>query len=243
MVMKLLCKILFLCSFVMPNLSCRKIMNFFSPEGKREEEPAAVVSGNPCADKELGWMWIDKECINIDAHLVASAVAYVRILGLVNQDMFRQEPKRENKFRILLTDSVDHLYKAIRESGRESFETWLRSIQPTWEKAREPSIPKAYEVSYRLSYDHVVKEGAIGLSRLATGVGRHFFEIIQTEKMEDYPFRDRIYRNALADAENSFAIAASDWNHHLNQDEALKKEFETKMTILIGQIMQSRVRD
>lgn len=219
--------------------SCRKIMAFFSPENETAP-PLKAKTGNPCVDEEPDWIWVGRECRYIPAHFIASTVAYVRTLGEVNQEMFRYTYRANNDFRDIMNAGFDRLYKAIRETGRTSFDQWIHSLEPSWEQAKDANIKRAFQVPYELAYAYLMKEELIGLTRLSDALGRHFFEIIQTEKTRDYPFHDPIYRNALAEAEECVLIAASEWNHNLNKDEAYHAEFKDRLKPLLASILESR---
>ncbi len=215
--------------------SCRQIMSFFALQ--KQDEPALYqLTGNPCLDKKPEWVLEGVECVHIEAHFVASAIAYVRTLAEVNQELMRSH---NHEFEPIFTDTLDRLYKAISDSGKLSFSIWLRTKSELWSEAKFPDISLVYRLSKKLSYDYIMKEEQLGLSNLANALGHSFFDIMQFEKTKDYRFYDKIYRESLTDAEDGFATAAFHWSS-MREDVAFRNTFRIRLRELLGQIMASR---
>ena len=210
--------------FLLGLSSCRTINTFFATKAKQEVLEYPDPDGH-CIQKDAGWAWVEKDCRNIEAHLVAATVAYLRVLWTLNSQFANEihSLKFKRDFAIIYTEASNAIVDAVLHAEGETFKVWYRTMAHMREHSVATNPDTAYHLSYRTSYEHLYHEESksYGVHTIATQFGKEFFKFMPIDKTNNFPYPSQELIDLLREAELSLARAFSLWNEGLNPDKNL----------------------
>lgn len=234
-----------LCLFL--SLGSCQTRSFFASE-EHKNQPSQEKYHYPdhyCMTNIKGWLWVDHSCTYMDAHFLASLVAYLRVLQTASHlnPTFHEshegheshEDKEHNFFSIWLAASHTAL-DAADQAEQPHLTSWFHALTTGWEKSVSTTPEKDYELAYKAAYNQLLNYEYLSLQKLALAMSKVFFTFFQHEHTSVFHYQDASVKPYIVQAEKNLIPAFTLWNNEMNPNPEDKKTIQKKNLEILDSI-------
>jgi hypothetical protein len=179
-----------------------------------------------CRRNGVEWHPYEGRCLEMNAYLVASFLAYVKVLWTAQHDILEGRMPFKDKYGSTWFDLYNHTHQTINRVADETrdiaFVAWFTAMLDSKREEHWLNKKMTYAVAVDEAYKLLRDQPHLAAQLLAAALVSNASKIVKTEKTTTDIYPTVELNNILLETENRLYHVIKFWNRYVNQDRALQ---------------------